>query len=120
MFVVWPHGKETLQEFLCHLNSIQNNISFTMELEESETLPFLDVLVRRRMDGKLSHTVFRKPTHTDLYLHVDSEHHPAQKKQIYPSWSTMHVPYVMMKLTGRNTTSQSHSRKMITAVEISS
>ena len=51
-----------------------------MELEESGTLPFLDVRVRRRMDGKLSHTVFRKPTYTDLYLHVDSEHHPAQKK----------------------------------------
>jgi hypothetical protein len=81
-FVVWLHGREALQEFLCHLNNIHNNIRFTMELEESGTLPFLDVVVKKRTDGKLSHTAFRKPTHTDLYLHVDSEHHLAQKKGV--------------------------------------
>jgi hypothetical protein len=61
--MVWPHGKDTLQEFLCHLNNIHSNISFTMGLEESGTLPFLDVLVKKRTDRKLSHTLFRKPAH---------------------------------------------------------
>jgi hypothetical protein len=51
-----------------------------MKLEENCSLPFLDVLVSRRPDGILGHTVYRKPTQTDLYLHAKSEHHPAQKK----------------------------------------
>jgi hypothetical protein len=44
-FVVWPHGKEALQEFLRHLNGIHQNIKYTMETEEKRALPFLDVLV---------------------------------------------------------------------------
>jgi hypothetical protein len=81
-FVVWPHGKEELQEFLKHLNNIHPNIKFTMEVEENRCLPFLNVLISRRPDGSLGHTVYRKSTHTDLYLHAKSEHHPAQKKAV--------------------------------------
>jgi hypothetical protein len=77
-FVVWPHGEDELQGFLEHLNSIHQNIAFTMEVEQQGTLPFLDVLVRRT-DGSLGHWVYRKPMHTDLYLYAKSEHHPAQK-----------------------------------------
>jgi hypothetical protein len=58
-----------------------------MEVEKNLSLPFLDVLVSRRPDGSLGHTVYtyRKPTHTDLYLHSKSAHHPAQKKGILHS-----------------------------------
>jgi len=34
--------------------------SFTKELEQNEILPFLDVLVKKKMDGTLGHTVYRK------------------------------------------------------------
>ena len=37
-------------------------------------MPFLDILVMPNEDGSLSATVYRKPTHTDLYLHWDSHH----------------------------------------------
>jgi hypothetical protein len=77
-FVVWPHGRNKLHGFL-HLNNIHPNIKFTMEVEQNGSLPFLDVLVSRRPDGSLGHSVYRKSTHTDLYLHAKSEHHPAQK-----------------------------------------
>jgi hypothetical protein len=82
IFAVWPHGKDDLQDFLQHLNDIHKSIEFMMETEQDRTLPFLDVLVSRRLDGTLGHTVYRKTTHTDLYLHAKSEHHPAQKRVV--------------------------------------
>jgi hypothetical protein len=82
IFAVWSHGKDDLQDFLQHLNNIHKGIKFTMEAEQDRTLPFLDVLASRRLDGTLGHTVYRKSTHMDLYLHAKSEHHPAQKRSV--------------------------------------
>lgn len=42
----------------------------------------LNVLVSRRLNGTLRHSVYRKPTRTDLYQHARSEHHPAQKRAV--------------------------------------
>ena len=61
--------------FLDHINSIDQNIQFTYEEQrEDGSLPFLDVLVSPNEDGSLNSTVFRKATHTDLYLQWDSHH----------------------------------------------
>ncbi|XP_011858342.1 PREDICTED: uncharacterized protein LOC105555901, partial [Vollenhovia emeryi] len=78
-FVIWKHGRETLPQFLTFIISQHPNIQFTMETEQNSQIPFLDVLVRRNEDGTLSHNIYRKPTHTDRYLHANSHHHPAQK-----------------------------------------
>ena len=59
-----------------------------MEKEKDGTLPFLDVLVIKEEDGSLGHTVYRKNTHTNRYLHADSNHHPAVKKGILNSLVT--------------------------------
>jgi hypothetical protein len=79
--MIWPHGQQTLQEFL-HLNGIHGNIKLTKELEQNGTLPFLDVLVKKKTDGTLGHTVYRKTTNTDIYLHKDLEHHLEQKRAV--------------------------------------
>nr|XP_060617816.1 uncharacterized protein LOC132767173 [Anolis sagrei ordinatus] len=79
-FTIWSHGEEELSRFLDHLNSIHPNIQFTMEKENEGRLPFLDVLVIRKPDQQLGHTVYRKPTHTNRYLHKNSNHHPSQKR----------------------------------------
>ena len=51
-----------------------------MDLERDGTLPFLDTTLTQREDGTLDVTVFRKPTHTDRYLHFNS-HHPISAKR---------------------------------------
>ena len=53
-----------------------------MEIEEGNRLPFLDVLVIKKADGTLGHTVYRKKTHTDRYLNANSNHHPSQKNTV--------------------------------------
>ena len=80
-FVIWSHGREELNKFLEHLNRVHPKIQFTMETEENGKLPFLDVLVIKR-DNRLGHKVYRKKTHTDRYLHSDSNHHPKQKRGV--------------------------------------
>jgi hypothetical protein len=78
-FVIWPHGSGKLVEFLDHLNGLHENIKFTMETEKDGHLPFLDNDIYRKPDGSLGHRVYRKPTHTNLYLHANSHHHPSNK-----------------------------------------
>ena len=72
--------KGDVDRLLNHLNSIHPSIKFTMELEEDGSIPFLDTRVTRKVEGKLDITVYRKPTHTDRYLHFSS-HHPTHVKK---------------------------------------
>ena len=56
--------------------------SFSMEKGH---LPFLDIDIYRKTDGYLGHKVYRKSTHTNLYLHQNSHHHPANKQSVLAS-----------------------------------
>ena len=79
-FVHWPHSRSDLDMFLDHLNSLCPSIQFTMEIEDERKLPFLDVQVTRDAESGIFRTaVYRKPTHTDRYLHYES-YHPAHVK----------------------------------------
>ena len=67
------HPKE--MGFLEYLNSIDQHIQFTAEDQRDDgAMPFSDILVTPGRDGSLSTSVYRKPTHTDLYLQWDSQH----------------------------------------------
>nr|XP_023015434.1 uncharacterized protein LOC111504940 [Leptinotarsa decemlineata] len=76
VFVIWPHGSEDLHAFLNHINSSHPELKFTIEFENNNSLPFLDVLITKSNNS--SHTVYRKPTRTNHYLNAKSHHHPAQ------------------------------------------
>ena len=56
------------------LSPVSNMAYSCEEQREDGSLPFLDVLVIPKEDGSLNSTVFRKATHTDLYLQWDSHH----------------------------------------------
>ncbi len=88
--VVWQHGKQELYKFLDHLNSRHSAIQFTMELESNGNLPFLDVLVQKS-DNNLNFSVYRKPTHTDQYLHYTSSHHFLAKNSVVNTLCTVHM-----------------------------
>jgi hypothetical protein len=81
-FVIWPHGPENVERFFDHLNGLHRNIQFTMETEKDGHLPFLNIDIYRRTVGCLGHKVYRKPTHTNLYLNSGSHHHPSSKQAI--------------------------------------
>jgi hypothetical protein len=63
---------------LQRINLINKDIQFTMESEKDSCIDFLDLSVRK-INSRLSFSVYRKPTHTDKYLSYDS-YHPEKHK----------------------------------------
>lgn len=88
IFVIWPHGEEQLNKLLEHLNNIHENINFTMEKEINNEIPFLDILITKKQNGDIAHTVYRKKTHTNRYVNAKSNHHPAHLKSVIKSLIT--------------------------------
>jgi len=64
-------SKGVEEEILLYLNSQHPNIRFTMELENGDSMPFLDVRVIRRVN-KYETTVYHKKTFTGVYLNWTS------------------------------------------------
>ena len=63
------------EEFLNHINSIDEGIQFTAENTKADgSMPFLDTMFISQSDDSLTTNVFRKPTHTDQYLQQNSHH----------------------------------------------
>jgi hypothetical protein len=56
-----------------------------MEKEDEGHLPFQDIDIYRKTDGSLGHKLYQKITHTNLYLHQNLHHHPANKQSILAS-----------------------------------
>ena len=81
--------KKTQEDsFFEHINAIDDKIQFTKEARRSDgSMPFLDTIVTINGDGTLNTKVYRKPTHTDLYLQWDSHHAIAAK---YSVINTLH------------------------------
>ena len=64
-------SKEQANKFLDYLNKQHKNISFTVEFEENNKIPFLDILITKG-EGSLSTGVYRKQTYTGLGLNFHS------------------------------------------------
>ena len=76
-FACFSSRNAALQFFHCP-NSLYPSLSFTMEEENNNMLPFPDVLVERDC-FTFTTSVYRKPTFTGLYMSEDSFAHTSQK-----------------------------------------
>ena len=56
-----------------HLNSIDPHIEFTIEIQGTDGLSFLDTLTKPTPNS-IESTVYRKPTHTDRNVDYNSNH----------------------------------------------
>ena len=59
--------KDTAVKFLHYLNTCHVNIKFTIEFEENNAIPFLDILIKRSTGHTFSTSIYRKKTFTSLY-----------------------------------------------------
>ena len=75
--------KAQVDDFHQHLNSMNANIQFTLELEDTkgQGLPFLDTITTRS-GTQLEVNVHRKPTHTNRYLEFNSHHPMCHKRSV--------------------------------------
>ena len=75
---------EHTQQLLQHINLHYPYIQFTTEEPNRDGCQlFLDRLVSPGLDNILTATVCRKPTHTNQYLHWDSNHSISAKNSIF-------------------------------------
>ena len=71
-FSLWCGSREKLNELHTYINSLSNDLKFTMEVGNNE-LCFLDLKIT--LNGNhLSTSVYSKPTDSHLYLHATSCH----------------------------------------------
>jgi hypothetical protein len=71
VFAIAKGTKEDVLEILEKINKIHNNIKFTIEFEQENMIPFLDVNIKRE-GNTLETSLYRKITNTNLYLKWDA------------------------------------------------
>ena len=74
IFFIWPHGSDSLENFLNYANNLHHSIKFTSE-SSSTQLNFLDTMVKIDPETRnLFTTLYTKPTDTRDFLHYTSSH----------------------------------------------
>ncbi|BHF79075.1 hypothetical protein SprV_0602219200 [Sparganum proliferum] len=71
-------NKDILYHFHNLLDTVFPDIKFTRKEEQEQQLPFMDVLVRRNLNGELETTVYRKTTNVTQFLSLYSKNPVAQ------------------------------------------
>ena len=68
--------KDAHAKFTECLTAVHPRLNFTHEIENDNSLPFLDILIIRQPDGSLSTKVYRKASNTGLTIHPKSNQDP--------------------------------------------
>ena len=73
-------NREECNKMFNHFNTLHHSISFTMEGEDNNSLPFLDVFVKRTTSSQFITSIYRKRTFTGQYVNFQS--HCSRKRKI--------------------------------------
>ena len=80
IFLIWPHGMDSVLEFIQHLNNVHPTVNFTSTISPTE-ISFLD-LIKYTKDDKLYTRLHTKSTDRHMYLNFHSEHPMNLKRSI--------------------------------------
>ena len=78
IFLIWPHGMNSLTKFIKHLNTVHPTIKFTSDISETK-ISFLDLTIYIEQ-SKLHTRLYTKPADGHMYLNYFSEHPMSLKK----------------------------------------
>ena len=81
---LWTGTDRQLQKFLTHINSIHKCIQFTIEIENNQSINFLDLTISR-LGSSHSFKIFRKDTYTDAIIPASSQHPLSHKHAAFHS-----------------------------------
>ena len=73
IFLIWPHGEETLTEFIHMINNQHPTIKFTEEYSRTE-IPFLDTLVFKEDNKLLTKVYHKKQIKNNTYITNQATH----------------------------------------------
>ena len=73
IFIIWTHGRDSLNDFVSYLNGCLPSIKFEAESSTAE-VHFLDVTVSIDADHNLQTDLYTKPTDSHNYLNYRSAH----------------------------------------------
>ena len=83
IFVIWQHGLTAFKEFEIHLNQCVSSIKFETDISDTQ-VHFFDVTLTLANDtGKISTSIYTKPTDAHNYLSYYSCH-PKNCKNLIP------------------------------------
>ena len=80
-FIPWKSSWGHIDNLQTLLQDLHPHIKFTMEIQDNE-IPFLDILIIKNGDGKITTDIYRKPTDSLQFLHFRSSHPTACLKAI--------------------------------------
>lgn len=88
IFIIWEHGEQQFHKLVTLLNNAHATIKFTSE-HSTRSINFLDTSIILE-NGKLTTTLYKKPTDKQQYLHFHS-HHPRHCKVGIPSGQSVRL-----------------------------
>ena len=81
IFLIWPHGMDSLLEFINHLNTVHSPVKFTKDISPPE-ISFLDLTIY--IKGSTLHTrLHTETTDRHMYLNFSSGHHMSLKNEYH-------------------------------------
>jgi hypothetical protein len=78
ILLIFDTNKTNIKSILTDFNTLHSNLKFTAEIEQNNTISFLDTTIHRAQDS-IKVSIYRKPTFIDTIIPYISNHPPQHK-----------------------------------------